>query len=113
MKLKAGFGNKKFNIEVKKLSYFSYWLGLMFKFKNSENLLFDLPGKWGIHSFFVFFPFLALWLDDKNKVIKHKIVNPFTFYVNPGKKFAKLVEIPLNDKNKSIISIFPSERGKV
>ncbi len=113
MRLRVGFGSRKINIKARKLSFKEQFVGLMFKSKNSENLLFDLPGKWGVHSFFVFFPFLALWLNEKNKVIGHKIVKPFTFYVNPGKKFARLVEIPLNDKNKAIISVFPSIKGKV
>ncbi len=113
MKIKIGFKSRKIKIEVKKLSCLNYFLGLMFKTRNSPNLLFDLPGKWGIHSFFVFFSFLALWVDEKNNVLGWKIVKPFSFHVSPGKKFAKLIEIPLNKQNKSIISIFPSERRKV
>lgn len=105
-KIKVGFGNKKIIFGVRRLSYFNYWIGLMFKTKNSENLLFDLPGKWGIHSLFVFFPFLALWLDEKNNVMEWKIVKPFSFFVKPRKKFSKLVEIPINNKNSSLLSIF-------
>ncbi len=105
-KIKVGFGSRKLSLDVKRLSYWNYWIGLMFKSKNSENLLFDLSGRWGIHSWFVFFPFLALWLDEKNKVIEWKIVKPFSFFVCPKKKFAKLVEIPVNSKNKQITSIF-------
>lgn len=113
MKIKAGFGNKKLNIEAKKLSTLGCYLGLMFKSRNSENLLFDIPGKWGIHSFFVFFPFVAIWLDEKNRVIDKKIVKPFTFYENPCRRFAKLIEIPVNERNKRIISVLSSVRGKV
>ncbi|HLF53612.1 MAG TPA: hypothetical protein VI544_00355 [Candidatus Nanoarchaeia archaeon] len=105
-KIKVGFGNKKIIFSVKRLSYANYWIGLMFKTKNSENLLFDLPGKWGIHSFFVFFPFLALWLDEKNKIMEWKIVKPFSFFVKPRKRFSKLIEIPINNKNEPILSIF-------
>ncbi len=113
MKLKVGFQNKKINLNVKRLSYFSYYIGLMFKSKNSENLLFDLPGRWGIHSLFVFFPFLALWLDEKNRVIEWKIVRPFSFLVFPRRKFAKLVEVPINARNKIILRNFPSIKRKV
>lgn len=104
--IKVGFKGKKISVRVKELSYFFYWLGLMFKSRDSENLLFDLPGRWGIHSFFVFFPFLALWLDEKNKVLEWKVVKPFSVYVKPRKKFAKLVEIPINSKNKGLIQNF-------
>ena len=104
--IKVGFGNKIFYLDVKKLSYAGFLTGLMFKSKNSENLLFDMPGEWGIHSFFVFFPFLALWLDEKNNVVDWKIVKPFSLFVKPKRKFSKLVEIPLNLKSQKIISIF-------
>ena len=110
-KIRVGFGNKKFDVEVKRLSFLGYGIGLTFKTKNTCNLLFDLdtrfiPEKWAITSYFVFFPFLALWLDEKNKVVEWKIVKPFTFSVEPKKKFSKLIEIPLNKRNKKIISIF-------
>jgi len=105
-KIRVGFGNKKFSLSVRRLSYPGYFIGLMFKSINSENLLFDLPGKWGIHSFFVFFPFLALWLDEKNNILEWRIVKPFSFFVKPKRKFAKLIEIPISSENKKIISIF-------
>lgn len=113
MKIKVGSGNKKINLEVKKLSYFSNYTGLMFKSRNSENLLFDLPGTWGIHSLFVFFPFLALWLDERNNILEQRIVRPFTFLVKPRLKFAKLVEIPVNEENRQIISVLSSIKRKV
>jgi len=105
-KIKIGFGNKKILVNTRKLSYFDYFRGLMFKTKNSENLLFDFGGRWGIHSFFVFFSFLALWLDEKNKVVEWKVVKPFSSFVRPKKKFAKLIEIPLNDKNREVLAVF-------
>ena len=49
-----------------------------------------------IHSFFVFFPFLAIWLDDKDKIIDSKVIKPFRFSILPSKKFVKLIEIPIN-----------------
>lgn len=104
--IKVGFKGKKIVINTRELSYSGMFGGLMFKSKDSENLLFDYPGIWGIHSLFVFFPFLALWLDDKNNVIEHKLVKPFSFYVKPKRKFAKLIEIPSNSSNKAIIDLF-------
>ena len=104
--IKVGFKGKKIEIEARNLAFREQFIGLMFKSRNSENLLFDCPGKWGIHSFFVFFPFLAIWVDDKNNVQELRIVKPFTFYVEPKREFAKLIEIPLNEKNKKLIKIF-------
>jgi uncharacterized membrane protein (UPF0127 family) len=104
--MKISFKNKKFDVEVKRLSPFGHGLGLMFRTRNCDNLLFERKGKWGIHSWFVFFPFLALWLDEKNKVMEWKIVKPFSFYAEPRREFAKLVEIPLNARNKKTVNIF-------
>jgi uncharacterized membrane protein (UPF0127 family) len=104
--IKVGFKGKKISIEARKLSFREQFMGLMFKSRNSENLLFDYPGKWGIHSFFVFFPFLAIWVDNKNKVQELRVVKPFTFYVEPKQEFARLIELPINERNKKIINIF-------
>lgn len=86
----------------------------MFKSRNSGNLLFEFKKNTGIsiHSYFVFFPFLAIWLDDKNKIIEWKVVKPFTFRIKPKIKFRRLVEIPINGENRKIISLFVG-KGKV
>lgn len=105
-KIIVGFGSKKFFLNVRRLSYLNFFIGLMFKSKDSENLLFDFGGRWGIHSWFVFFPFLALWLNKKNKVIEWKIVKPFSFFIKPERKFAKLIEVPVNSKNREMVSFF-------
>ena len=102
------YKKERINIPVKKVSSFGKILGLMFKAKNTENLLFEFrkKTKMSIHSFFVFFPFLAIWLDDENKVINFKIIKPFTLKVKPKKPFSKLVEVPFNNKNKKILGFF-------
>lgn len=99
---------KKIDIPVRKVSSFGKFSGFMFKTKDTENLLFEFSKKTGmrIHSFFVFFPFLAVWLDEKDRVIDSKIVKPFTLSVKPKKQFKKLIEISLNSKNKKIIDFF-------
>jgi uncharacterized membrane protein (UPF0127 family) len=114
MKIKVGFGRKRMFVDVTKVSPFESF-GLMFRTRWTGNLLFDFKkeGKWAISAFFVFFSFLALWLDEKNNVLEYKIVKPFTFSVQPKNEFAKLIEIPLNNKNKNLISHFPSVYGKV
>ena len=75
------FKKQKINIPLKKASLFGKFSGLMFKSKNAENILFEFRKKTRItiHSFFVFFPFLIIWLDDDNFVVEKRIVKPFIF----------------------------------
>jgi hypothetical protein len=81
-------------------------LGLMFSSKErASNLLFEFasPGFWTIHSFFVFYSFLAIWILE-NKVVDYKIVKPFSPSVKSQSAFTKLLEIPLNEKNKNLVA---------
>ena len=104
----------KIAVKVKTLSDLGKFLGLMFKSENSDNLLFKFskPARYSIHSFFVSFPFLAIWLNEENKVLEFKIVHPYKFSVKPKVPFTNLVEIPINRKNKKIIKFFV-DKGKV
>jgi uncharacterized membrane protein (UPF0127 family) len=74
---------------------------LLFEFKSKNS------GKSGknpaIHSFFVFFPFIAMWLDKNNNAIEIKKVKPFTFHVRPKKPFSRLIEIPINNRYSKIL----------
>ncbi len=97
---------KSFSVDVKSCNLFQKGIGLMFsRREKADNLIFkfDKKRKIIIHSFFVFFPFVALWLDDKNEVVDAKIVKPFVSYVSPSEKTNYLVEIPINKKNKKIV----------
>lgn len=69
---------------------------LLFEFNKNTSL--------EIHSFFVSFSFLALWLDEKNNLLEKKIVKPNKIKIKPKEKYRKLVEIPLNRKFDDIIS---------
>jgi len=82
--------------------------------KFHKNLLFEFNKQTNIaiHSYFVFFDFLAIWLDDKNKVIEWKIIKPFNSLTRPNKSFFKLVEVPINKNNEKILQFFVG-RGKV
>lgn len=101
------YKNKKIKIDVERCGSFGRVRGLMFcRRENAPALLlfdFKKPRRFAIHSWFVFFPFWAVWLDDKNKIVEEKIVKPFCFQVAPRKKFYKLVEIPLNKKYRNLI----------
>ena len=112
--MKIYYKNKSINISVKKLSSFNRLIGLMFKSKTSNNLLFEFNEgtKMSIHSYFVFFDFLIVWLDRNNKVIEWKIVKPFSFMVKSKKPSSKFIEVPINNKNKKIIDFFVG-KGKI
>ena len=106
------YKKKKVEIPVKKISEFGKFSGLMLKTKNSENLLFEFKknANLKIHSFFVFFPFLAIWLDKKNRVLEIKIVKPFSISVGIKKSFSKLIELPFNNKNKGILKFLVGKK---
>ncbi|MEX0932936.1 MAG: hypothetical protein WDZ77_02455 [Candidatus Pacearchaeota archaeon] len=112
--MKVDYKNKKLEIPVHKVSSLGEITGLMFRTKNTKNLAFMFGKKTNlkIHSFFVFFNFLAVWLDEKNKVLDFKIVRPFTFAVKSKNPFQKLIEIPMSEKNSKIVDFFVG-RGKV
>ncbi len=99
---------------IRKCSGFSKIKGLMLSGKESSNaLLFEFPydTKRTIHSLFCP-PFLAIWLNENNKIIDYKIVSPNRFSIKPEKPFRKLLEIPLNREYSGIVE-FLLERGKV
>jgi uncharacterized membrane protein (UPF0127 family) len=105
-------GSKKIEIpSVKKVSEIGKVRGLMFRRRdNCPALLFEFnrPVKMKIHSLFVFFPFLAVWLDSSGKILDKKIVKPWKVSVSPSvKEYSKLLEIPINgfysSKVKSLV----------
>ena len=108
------YKDKKVKISVKRVSNFGKYVGLMFSSSKKQNLLFDFSRERAvaIHSLFVFYPFLALWLNEKNKIMEITIIKPFTFLIVPKNRPSKLVEIPLNEKNRKIIEFFVG-KGKV
>jgi len=112
--MKIIYKNKEIIVPVKKVSGLGKITGLMFKRKSTKNLLFEFKGKTKInlHSCFVFFDFISIWLDEKNKVVEWKHVRPFVFHIKPKKDFIKIVEIPLNKKNNKIVESFV-DKGKI
>ena len=107
-KVRLTYKGKKFELKLKVCSELGKVSGLMFTGKErAKPLLFNFkePTKMKIHAWFVFFPFIAIWLDDKNKIIDLKIIKPFTFTIGPEGTFKKLIEIPINSKNREIVEI--------
>lgn len=112
MQIGLNYKNKKFKLNVKVCNWARRITGLMFTQKEkAEALLFDFkkPVKYGFHSFFVFFSFVAIWLDDKNKVLDVKVVTPFKRNFSPKQFFVKVIEIPISKKYKKEINLFCSQ----
>ena len=80
-------------------SAFTRARGLMFRLRLGRPLLFTFPKEarveCAIHAFFVFFPFDAVYLDGRKKVVdvRHRIL-PFTPLVVPRKPAKYLIEAP-------------------
>ncbi|MDO8528277.1 MAG: DUF192 domain-containing protein [Nanoarchaeota archaeon] len=104
--MRIKIGGKFFNIKnLKTCNELEKFIGLMFSSReNAKALLFkfEKPKRLAIHSFFVFYPFLAIWLGEKDKIVKMSIVKPFTLSIKPKKSFTKLIEIPLSKKYEKV-----------
>ncbi len=58
---------------------FKRYTGLMFRFRIPyDGLLLSMNDTDFIHSFFVFFPFKAIFLDEEFKIVETCIIKPFT-----------------------------------
>lgn len=109
IELIIGYKKKRIKINAENCNLWRKFSGLMFSRKEKAGILifkFKTKQKISIHSFFVFYPFIAVWLDKKNKVSYLKIVKPFTPCVYPKRDSFSLVEIPINKKNKKIVNTF-------
>ncbi len=108
-KIRVGLIKRKKKIFLKgfECNFFEKVVGLMFSKEKNAKILFFLSKKktyFSIHSLFVFFPFIAIWTDDKNKILFLKKVEPFTFHVSPPKQgFFNLIEIPLTKKHSKVV----------
>ena len=102
-KVSFRYKGKEFKINARRCSFFSS--GLMFRSRDTVPCLFEFrkDSKFKISSLFVFFDFLAVWLDEKDKAVEVRRVRPFTFSVSAKKPFRKLIEIPFNSKYGSEI----------
>ncbi len=97
---------------LKRVSWIGMTKGLMFTRINTRNriFVFNKLKKRSIHSFFVFYDFLAIWLDKDNNVIEHRVVKPFSFSIKPSRPFSRLIEIPLNKNNRKAFGFLVAEQ---
>lgn len=108
--LKVRFRKKIIDIDVKHTGFIRRGTGLTFRTRNTSNLLFEFGKEvsWqgNLTSYFVFFPFLTLWLDKKNNVIDYRVIKPFIMTIRQKKKFFRIVEMPINKKNEALLVRF-------
>jgi uncharacterized membrane protein (UPF0127 family) len=107
-KIGLGYKGKKINLELKVCNMFERFSGLMFTRKEkAKALLFDFkkPVRIALHSFFVFFPFIVVWINPEGKIIDIKKISPFKPYILPEKEFSKIIEIPVNKKYFEVTNI--------
>jgi uncharacterized membrane protein (UPF0127 family) len=100
-------GNK-IVVPVKEVKGINKIIGLMFKDADTSNLLFSFEKKTrqSIHSWFLSFNFLIVWLDSENKVLAYRFVEPFQSSIRPNMEFDKFIEIPINFESREIIERF-------
>lgn len=104
MKIKKG--KQEIEIKVKKCGCFRKAFGLMFcRREKAKALLFEFskPEKFHLTSLFVFFPFICVWLDERNNIIDIRKIKPFKFHVLSRRFYKKFIEIPISSHYKEII----------
>ena len=111
--MKVYFFRRQVEIPVRKAGFLGKIFGLMFRTRWTDNLLFEFkyPTRMSFHSFFVFFDFLVLWLDERNNVLDYEICGPFRARISTEKSFKKVVEVPLNRNNAKIVRFFDGKRN--
>jgi uncharacterized membrane protein (UPF0127 family) len=98
-KILLTYRGQKVQVELKVVPKLLHGLGLMFSFKKfAKPRLFEFRKETNvaIHSWFVFYDFVAIWFDSNGKIIEARRIKPFNFNIYPRQKFKKLVEIPVN-----------------
>lgn len=116
MRCSFRFKNKKINLDVKRAGFFGKITGLMFsRREKADNLLFEFkkPTQISIHSFFVFYNFLAVWFDENGRVVDIREIKPFNSGFYPSRKFTRLVEIPINRRNLKVVKTLVGKNTKI
>lgn len=105
-KIGLEFGGKRIEVPCQDCNIFQKMRGLMFRKRSKAPILLFrfVEDKYiSFHSFFVFFPFVIIWLDKNNKVVGYKEVRPWNWKIKTKKHFCKVIEIPINYKNSSLL----------
>jgi uncharacterized membrane protein (UPF0127 family) len=111
--LKICFRGKEIEVPVREVQGFGSVRGLMFRSLSRAGPLafrFGRPARMAIHSLFVRFWFVAIWLDSEGRVMEWRLVRPWLLTVKPRKKYWTLVEVPLSKKYAFVVD-FLRQRG--
>lgn len=111
--MKINYRGKEVIFKGKEIPFWYEGIGLMFKRgKRATALIFNFKKSvnMAIHSWFVFFPFVAIWLDENNKLIEIKLVKPFKIKILPSRKYKTLIEVPVNSKYDEVIRLLVGEK---
>ncbi len=98
---------KRIRVSARTLTSLGKISGLMgTPLERAEILLFSFskPTRRAIHSFFVRFPFVAVWCDEHFRVLEVRKVTPWKLSVTPSRRFSHLLEIPVTPKYRRILS---------
>ena len=84
-------------MEYKEVKGINKYIGLMFRTRRTQPLVFKFDSERiiSIHSLFVFFPFMATWLNKKGEIVEQEIIKPFTLNHTPKNNAWVLIEEPL------------------
>ena len=101
-------------VDIERKTGFGKGKGLMFSDAEDANAMlfeFNSDTRRSITSLFCP-PFLAIWLNENNKILEYKVVSPGKLMIKPRKYFRRLIEIPLNNKYSPVVE-FILDKGKV
>ncbi|MBT4258257.1 hypothetical protein HOD88_03695 [archaeon] len=94
-------GKENILLNVRKQSFFDMGRGLLFyPREKAPALIFysSHPKLDAIHSCFLFFDFLAIWLDKNNNVLEIRKIRPWQIHSNHDGDWKKLIEIPISKR---------------
>jgi hypothetical protein len=100
---------------MKKVKGLEKYLGLMFlprKKAGAIEIEFKKEVSVPIHSWFVFFDFMAYWYDAKGNMIQSRLIKPFQKNITCPQKFKRIIEVPRierEEKNKGIKDIIQEQ----
>ncbi|HLC78208.1 MAG TPA: hypothetical protein VJH92_03730 [Candidatus Nanoarchaeia archaeon] len=112
VKVSFNYKGKKISVLAGECKGLSMGIGLTWKRrKNARALLFDFKknSRPALTAMFVFFPFIVLWLDDKNNVIEKRVIRPFQYSIKPKKDFVRVLEIPVNDNYSREVALLDED----
>lgn len=89
-----------FEVLIKDCNFMQKIFGLMFSNKEKSRALkfsFNKPVNYALHSFFINYSFMVLWLGRENNILEIRKVRPWKFNIKSKIKFHSIIEIPINE----------------